>query len=161
MVEVLNVTEKIDKNGKKYKYLSLYSPEHKAKILGRDKALLLTVPSKSCGYVAYEVNYSLGQYSDPGFKLKKGDKVPGRIVNKKVVPYLANGTMITTCTVPVFCSEEDPIDFEIAMEKAFIRAGKQLAKGELKYGEVIKNMKPIIPEHLKIPIGCLVVDTIK
>ena len=158
MVEVLNVTEKIDKNGKKYKYLSLYSPEHKAKILRKDKALLLTIPSKSCGYVAYEVNYSLGQYSDPGFKLKKGDKVQGRIVNKKVIPYLANSTMITTCTVPVFCSEEDPIDFEIAMEKAFIRAGKTLAKGELKFGESQMTLNNVIPTQIKIPLGCLVVN---
>ena len=161
MVEVLDVINKIDKNGKSYKYLTLHSPEHKAKILRQGKPIEIIIPSKTCGYVTYGVNYSQEQYSDPWFKLSKGDKVEGRIVNKKVIPFIANNTVITSCTVPVFCSEEDPIDFEIAMEKAFIRAGKQLAKGELKYGEVIRNIEPIIPEHLKIPPGCLVVDTIK
>ena len=32
---------------------------------------------------------------------------------------MANNQMLTICTVPVFCSEENPIEFEIKMVAAF------------------------------------------
>jgi hypothetical protein len=162
MVEVVETKSKVDVNGKKYKHLTLFSPEHKIKVLTKFGVKEMITPSKKCGYIAYEFNYSKEQKSDPWFNLNKGDKVPGRIVTKKIVPCIAgSGDILTTCTVPVFCSEEDPIDFEIALEKAFIRAGKRLAKGELKYGEIAQEIAIRTPTKFKIPESCLVVNTIK
>lgn len=159
MVEVLDVENRVDKNGKKYKYFKLFSPAHKVTRRRNKKDIHLMTPSKYCGYIAYEVNYSKRQLPDPGYHLNKGDSVPGRIVTKKVEPYIANGQMLTTCTVPVFCPEDNPIEFEIEMFMAFDRAGKKLAKGELDYGEIFKTPVSIAVDQ-NLPKNCIIVKQI-
>jgi len=155
MLKVLNVEERIDKFGKKYKYITLFSPEQKVKIYQKTKLVERIASSKTCSYVTYEINYSKNQSSDPQFHLKKGDKVPGRIVTRNIKPTMTNGDIITRCTVPVFCDSDDPIEFEIALVKAFKRAGKELDRGQLQFGE--EEIKLVLPD---IPEKCLIVQTI-
>lgn len=159
MLKVLNVEERTDKFGKKYNYITLFSPEQKVKLYQKSKLIERIAPSKTCSYVAYEINYSKNQKSDPQYHLKKGDIIPGRIVTRDIKPTISNGDVITRCTVPVFCDSEDPIEFEIALIKAFKRAGKELDRGQLQFGEETK-MELIIPEMSKIPEKCLIVKTI-
>ena len=102
------------------------------------------------------VDYTDSQGHDPGADLEKGDKVEGYLITKKVIPYLAGDDFQTKCTVPVFCSMEDPIEFELAMERAFRRAGKILAEGEIDYG-LISEPREKECEKKEIPHNCLIV----
>lgn len=155
MIHVLSCEQKRDKNGKNYHLLSLYSPECLVKQKNSSQALVRK--SKRCGYVAYPVDYTKFQGHDPGASLREGDKLVGTIVTKKVQPYISgSGDLCNTCTVPVFCSEEDPIEFQLAMEDAILRAGKILEGGQLKYG----NPKAVHKEN-KVPETCLIVKTLK
>ncbi len=108
--------------------------------------------------MAYPVDYTKHQGSDFGYDLKEGDEVEGQIITAKVEPYIVNGEVKTKCTVPVFCSEDDPIEFEVQLERAVLRAGKILAPGQLKYAQAIERNPLLKP---KIPENCLVVKTYK
>jgi len=156
MVEVLSVTNKIDKNGKRYKYFYLYTPEHKIKTLSKGKWVTHNVPSMKCGYIAYKTNYGPYQLSDPHYNLKVGDIVEGRIVKKKVEPYMIGDTLYDTCKVPVFCDDSDLIEFEVQTVNAFERAGKTLVKGQLNFGDF--TSPPKVKEDLGIPNTCLIVQ---
>ena len=156
MLKVLNVITKTDKFGKLYRYITLHSPAQKVRLWERGKIVEKIDSSKTCGYVAYPVNYSKNQGADPYYDLVPGDTLPGRIVTKKVNPTIVNGDIVSRCSVPVFCSDEDPIEFEIAMLKAFKRAGKTLERKQLQFGEELPN----IIEPSLIPEKCLIVQTI-
>lgn len=155
MLEVLSVNKLKDKNGKEYHRLCLFSPEtlepskSNAKIKVRTK-------SRKCSYIAYPINYTTHQGSDFGFDLEEGDEIEGHIVTKKVKPYIANNELQTTCTVPVFATMDDPIDFEIKMEEAIVRAGRLLEDGELKYGDPELPLRDI----KEIPDTCLIVNVV-
>ena len=157
MIEVLSVEKRKDKNGKSYKYFKLHSPEHKITVLRGNKKVKVLSNSKTCGYISYEVNYAPSQSSDPMYNMKEGDILIGRIVSKKVEPFLASGDMKTYCSVPVFCGEEDPIEFEVETVNAFERAGKTLVRGQLNFGDFSKP-KENNPIHLKVPNNCIVVQ---
>ena len=156
MLKVLNVVTKTDKFGKLYKYITFHSPEQKVKLWSLNGTIERIASSKTCGYVSYPINYSQHQGSDPYYDLKVGDELEGRIVTKKVNPTIVNGDLVSRCSVPVFCSDEDPIEFEIAMVKAFKRAGKTLERKQLQFGEEL----PSNIEFSKIPEKCLIVQTI-
>ena len=72
---------------------------------------------------------------------------------------MVNGAMKTRCTVPVFCSDDDPIEFEVKMEEAIKRAGRVLATGQLKFGETEKPEE--METTLRIPENCLIVKEYK
>lgn len=124
----------------------------------KEKTVKKLQVSKRCGYIAYPVDYTDHQGHDPGAHLKEGDEVEGSIITRKVIPYLStDGELCNKCTVPVFCSKDDPIEFEIALEAAFNRAGRILEDGQLKYGSVEKKPK----ERSIVPETCLIVKTLK
>lgn len=156
MLKVLNVITKTDKFGKLYKYITFHSPEQKIKLWTLSGIIERVASSKTCGYVAYPINYSQHQGSDPYFDLQIGDTLEGRIVTKKVNPTIVNGDLVSRCSVPVFCSDNDPIEFEIELVKAFKRAGKTLEKNQLRFGEELSSNI----EFSKIPEKCLIVQTI-
>lgn len=160
MVEVLSVSKKRDKNGKNYKLFRLYSPEQPIKVIRFNKTVTLLGRSSTCGYISYEVNYARSQSSDPMYNMEKGDKIVGRLVNKKVEPYMIGDQIKTYCTVPVFCSDEDPIEFEVQTMAAFKRAGKVLAKGQLNFGDFETPPPAKDLDIFKVPNNCLVVDYI-
>lgn len=112
------------------------------------------VRSKKCGYIAYPVDYTKHQGKDPGANLKKGDEVEGYITSVKVEPYWVGKELHTKCSVPVFCSKDDPIEFEVALEKAVIRAGRVIDPKELKYGTIEEKRE----NRIRIPDGCLIVN---
>jgi len=158
MLQVLNIDERIDKHGKSYKYILLHSPEHTIKTVRMGVEKEVKASAKTCGYIAYKINYAESQSSDPQYNLEIGDEVPGRIVSEKVKPYIANGQLLNTCKVPVFCDEDDLLLFQIEKEKAYKRAGKTLENIPNMYGNLFeKSEEKDLPTELKIPLGCLVV----
>lgn len=148
MIIVLSEQRRTDVNGKKYKYFTLFSPERVVQGL--------RIRSKRCGYIAYAAGYNKTQDPDTMYFLSPGDETEGWIVTKQVEPYLAGGDLITTCTVPVFCSDDDPIEFEIALEKAIAKAGKNLDVGQRLFGEPDRMYN--VP--VEIPDNCLIVQII-
>ncbi|WP_428743111.1 hypothetical protein [Tenacibaculum sp.] len=155
IIQVVNEYLKKDVNGKQYKYLDLYSPEYSE--VSPKTSQIVTRPSKRCGYITYPVDYTDHQGSDPGSELCQGDEVSGYIVSVRVKPYWIGKEMYTKCSIPVFCTKEDPIEFEIALERAVIRAGKEIDPKELNYGGIETHEK----SEISIPPTCLVVKTIK
>jgi len=129
-----------------------------SRILQAGKWKELLVPSMTCGYISYKVNYAPSQSNDPQYSLNEGDTVEGAIVNLKVEPYEINGRILHSCKVPVFCSNEDPIEFEVQTAYAYERAGKVLLKGQLQFGDFTPLKK--ISEEIFIPRNCLVVSNV-
>jgi len=126
MLEILAVENRTDKNNKPYKYFTIFSPSQPVPTKFGNTIKFPVSRDKTCGYISYETNYAESQSSDPFYDLEVGDKVPGLIVTKKVLPYLINGEVNNKCSVPVFWPMEDLEGFQDATEKAFKRAGKIL-----------------------------------
>ena len=153
MIIVVSEQLKKDINGKQYKYFTLFTPEQIVQETRKHYTVMVKAKPKRCGYIAYATGYNNNQDPDPMYFMSVGDIVDGEIVTKQVEPYIINNELITTCTVPVFCSREDPIEFEIAIENAIKRAGKTLDTGQRLFGEPDKlNNVPV-----EIPDNCLVV----
>lgn len=163
MIRVLSKDSRVDKHGKKYYYFNLHSPREKVVSEYQGKNFQFYTSDKTVGFIAYPVNYAQSQGSDVGADLEVGDELEGRIVTKRVQNYASTDLSITDkCTVPVFCSDNDPIQFEVEMEKAFLRAGRCLLPFELKYGKSeFAKEKEQERFNSSLPPGCLIVGKVK
>ena len=149
-IHVLKSEERRDRNGKKYKFLTLHDPEPHTIVKFGDIPTPCKQLPKTCGYVAYYSDYTKSQKPDPGNELEEGQVVEGMLVTKKVKPYFIGNDIKDKCTVPVFWDPADEIGFAVCAEEAIERAGKILHDKEVEEETTIK-----------IPDNCLIVKTLK
>ena len=142
MLEVLKVLEKQDKNGKQYKQIQFLQ-----------ETTRLTKHVRTASINIYGLDYLERQ--DKLYTLEEGDSIEGEIVRLKVDPVITDSEIITSASVCVFIEDfTDPIEREIAIEKAFKRDGYTISAGQLKFGE---QEYAFGKELFEIPKKCLII----